>query len=154
MITLADFGVTWDRVDAALTSVKWGNVVYFFKGNQYTSWNIDTKTAQGIGPLSAWKLPWDSIDAAARIDWYGNYIYFFKGPYYVRYNEDTGTVGSKQYLTDFEWPWGKVDAAVSASPLWGDAIYFFRGLTYMRVTKSGTSSKPKSSEDNIYGWIS
>ena len=35
IITLGHFGLKWNRIDAALTSAKWGNAVYFFKGNQY-----------------------------------------------------------------------------------------------------------------------
>ena len=127
MLTLGHFGLTWDSIDAALTSSKWGNAVYFFKGNQYQRYDIDTKTAGGIGPLSAWKLPWDSIDAALRVNWYGNHIYFIKGAYYVRYNEDTGVVEDQMSLVDLGCHWDKVDAAAPAYPYWGNAIYFFRG---------------------------
>ena len=105
MLTLADFGVKWDRVDAAFTSVKNGNRVFFIKGRQYTTWNIDTKTNEGIGHMYGWNFPWawDSIDAALRIDWWypSNYIFFFKGPYYVVFNEDTETVSSILSLTNF-----------------------------------------------------
>ncbi|MCB0642090.1 MAG: hypothetical protein KDC44_10640 [Phaeodactylibacter sp.] len=87
---------SWQKVDAAVYYGQYqgSEMVYFFNGTQYYSYNKSTDEAKGPYDLHRnWKVPnhWKTIDAAL---YYGNYrggetIYLFNGSEYGRYNKST-----------------------------------------------------------------
>jgi hypothetical protein len=107
----------------------------FFKGNQYTRYNIDTEKAEPNYPSSiscCWPGLWsDSIDAA--VNWGNGKVYLFKGTQYVRYDikEDRVDSGYPRRISG-NWPglWSNgIDAAIN----WGNGkVYLFKGTQYVR----------------------
>ena len=109
---------------------------YFFKGNQYTRYNIDADKADPNYPKSTssccWPGSWSgSIDAA--VNWGNGKVYLFKGTQYVRYSikEDRVDSGYPRRISG-NWPglWSNgIDAAIN----WGNGkVYLFKGTQYVR----------------------
>lgn len=129
-------GLIWrDGVDAALN---WGNgKAYFFRGNQYIRYDIQSDQAdpgypKNITPQTWPGLVWGSVDAA--INWGNGKVYFFKGNQYIRYDigTDRADQGYPKYISSKTWPglvWNSVDGAVN----WGNGkAYFIKGNQYIR----------------------
>lgn len=98
---------SWKKVDAAVYYGQYqgSEMVYFFNGNQYYSYNKSTDEAKGPYDLhSNWKVPahWKNIDAAF---YYGDYrggesIYLFYGNEYGRYNKSTDKFDGPYPISD------------------------------------------------------
>jgi hypothetical protein len=112
---------------------------YFFKGDGYVRYNIDTDHVD-VGPAPVaqfWThLPKEfqsNLDAV--VNWGDGHAYFFKGAGYLRYNIDTdhvdvGPAPIAQFWTHLPTEFqSNLDATVN----WGDGhAYFFKGEGYLR----------------------
>jgi len=133
----------FERIDAALEGVYTqsftGNdlsrKLYFFKGNRYIRFDIDTKTVDKDYPkpiAEGWPgVSFEHIDAALNAG--PESIYFFMGKQYIRYNINDNQADSG-YPQPIKAHWAgvtfdRIDAAIA----WGNGkAYFFRGDEHIR----------------------
>jgi hypothetical protein len=120
-----------------------GKKIYFFKGNQYSRYDVPNDETDSGYPKSIsghWPYLFTNIDAAVYLRdgiVNGRKIYFFKGNQYARYDVDSDEVenGYPKSITG-HWPglFTDIDAAVYLENgfVAGKKIYFFKGDQYIR----------------------
>ncbi len=150
-----------DGIDAAVNWSKGhSGVTYFFKGNQYIRWNLETNEMDDDYP-KAISAAWESqsfmdggIDAA--VNWINNKVYLFKGNQYIRWDVERTEVDSGYpKLISANWaPFmaNGIDAAIN----WGNGkAYFFKGDEYIRWTigVGMDDGYPKPIEPNWHSFI-
>jgi Hemopexin len=130
-------------------------VNYFFSGNEYIRVHR-ADTGPGSPPLDpgyptadnikAWNWPKgfgeNGIDAAL---YSGSKCFFFKGSYYISVTRNgTEGPGTQDYtsprpITDWEWKDGFGQEGIDAALWSGGVTYFFKGQSYIRVTRTSDS---------------
>ncbi|MET7621880.1 hemopexin repeat-containing protein [Streptomyces sp. NPDC005408] len=91
-------------IDSALTGQgSYAGKAYFFKGNQYITYDWATGAISGPAPLSQWNLTGAFLKGVhSSVNGEGPYTgsaYFFRGPHYARYYWSNGAVGGPSHLS-------------------------------------------------------
>jgi hypothetical protein len=121
---------------------------YFFSGSQYIRvQREDTGPGYiqyGPAPISEWNWPdgfgAGGIDAAL---YSGSVCYFFKGAQYIQVSR--GLIGAgcvtlgPRPISDWKWPNGFGAEGIDAALWSGPVCYFFKGNSYIRVTRGNTN---------------
>ncbi|HYX37229.1 MAG TPA: hemopexin repeat-containing protein [Oligoflexus sp.] len=112
-----------------------GPKVYFFKGGQYSKYDMQADRNMPGYPttiLPNWRgITFSSVDAA--VNWGNGKVYFFSGSQYLRYDvmEDRTDPGYPTTIAG-NWPgvtFDRIDAAIN----WGNGkVYLFSGSQYIR----------------------
>ena len=133
---------TTDWRDLTFTSdmdaaVNWNNgSAYFFKGDKYVNYNINTDRQRAGYPLNI-RDHWSGLsftnDIDAAVNFGNNKVYFFKGDEYVAYNHYEGRQdpGYPKKIRD-QWSGLSFTSDIDAAINWGNGtVYFFKGAEYV-----------------------
>jgi hypothetical protein len=134
-------------VDVALNgAMQHESKAYFFRGDQYISYDWSTDQVGSPASLALWNLPpvfATGVDSA--LTGQGSYAgkaYFFKGKQYVSYDWATGQIAGPSPLSIWNLKGAflkGVHAAVNGEGAYTGSAYFFRGPQYSRhYWSSGT----------------
>jgi hypothetical protein len=121
--------------------------VYFFKGGEYTRFDIAADKADPGYPKTISSETWNGLwtrDIDAAVNFGNGKIYFFKGGEYIRFDiaADKADPGFPKTISSETWNglWSRdIDAAVN----FGDGkIYFFKGSEYIRFDIAADKADP------------
>ena len=114
------------------------DMTYFFRGDQYATYDWPTGAVSGPSPLSALNLPTDfatGFSTAINGPLGSGKAYFFRGNRYVRYDWQLNQIdpGFPAALDDWNLPRffeGGLHAALNGEGPYQGSAYFFRGPKY------------------------
>jgi glutaredoxin-related protein len=143
-------GIFADNIDAA---VEKQGIVYFFKGSEYTAWDVAAGKAEPGGAKSIARF-WpgifaDNIDAAVEKQ---GIVYFFKGSEYTAWDVAAGKAepGGAKSIARF-WPGifaDNIDAAVEKQGI----VYFFKGSEYTAWDVAAGKAEPGGAKSIARFW--
>ena len=131
---------------------------YFFKGDQYTRFDVESSRADPGYPVQIASGNWPGLfdrDIDAVCVWprgtqFAGKVFFFRGDEYLRYDvaADRADPGYPAKITDGNWPGLFPEGSIDAACAWPEGtpyagkIYFFSGEDYIQYCSTTDRTDP------------